>query len=214
MVDDFAFRVGNDENPAGWSDAPAPESITVRPGDGVEGSDRVTLTWADGAIVGQWLQVSVLPTENTGLAEADVFYFGNAVGEAGNSAEDAKVNATDMLLARNNPRSFIDPAEMDFAYDFNRDGKVNATDMLLARNNPTSFIDALKLIAVPEEIGELIPVPEDTDEQPIPPPADSGLDLAWLREVNASDDDTAGADGSATKRSPAAGVNAMEALAR
>ena len=41
---------------------------------------------------------------------------------------------------------------------------MNATDMLLARNNPTSFLDALKLITVPEESGQLIPLPENLGE--------------------------------------------------
>jgi predicted outer membrane repeat protein len=209
-VEDFRFRVGSDEDPSGWGEAPVPARITVRPGDGVDGSDRVTIVWPDGAIVGQWLQVAVLPTAVAGLAVPDVFYFGNAVGEAGNSAEDAKVNVTDMLLARNNPRSFLAPAEIDFAYDFNRDGRVNATDMLLARNNPTSFVDALKLISVPEDIGELIPVPEDLGEQPIPPPGGSAPDLAWLQEFDAS-----ASDRPAGQRTPwAAAMDAMAAITR
>ncbi|MBN2475302.1 MAG: aspartyl protease family protein [Pirellulales bacterium] len=149
--DDFLFRVGNDEDPAGWVLAPPPREIAVRPGMGLEGSDRVEVVWDDFAISKQWLQVSVLPTANTGLAQPDVFYFGNAVAEAGNSTLDAKVNATDMLLARNNPRTFLAPAPVDFAYDFNRDARVNATDMLLARNNPTHFLNALRLISVPSE---------------------------------------------------------------
>ena len=32
--------------------------MTVRRGAGVGGSDRVTLTWADGAIVDTWLRVA------------------------------------------------------------------------------------------------------------------------------------------------------------
>ncbi|MBN2474271.1 MAG: hypothetical protein JXB62_06670 [Pirellulales bacterium] len=146
---DFEFRVGNDDDPAGWADAPPPDSVTVRPGDGLGGSDRLTLIWPDYAIQKQWLQVTVLATANTGLDEPDVFYFGNAVAEAGNSTTDAKVNATDMLLARNNPRTFLNPAGIDFPYDYNRDARVNATDMLLARNNQTHFLNALKLISVP-----------------------------------------------------------------
>ncbi|MBN2474802.1 MAG: tandem-95 repeat protein [Pirellulales bacterium] len=148
-VADFAFRVGNDNDPSTWAIAPAPGEIAVRPGDGAAGSDRVTIVWPDHSIQKQWLQVTMLPTRNTGLVEADVFYFGNAVGEAGNSTGDARVNATDMLLARNNPRTFLDPAPIGFPYDFNRDARVNATDMLLARNNQTHFLSALRLISVP-----------------------------------------------------------------
>ncbi|MBN2474351.1 MAG: hypothetical protein JXB62_07070, partial [Pirellulales bacterium] len=57
---------------------------------------------------------------------------------------------TDMLLARNNPRTFLNPAAVDFPYDYNRDARVNATDMLLARNNQTHFLNALRLISVPD----------------------------------------------------------------
>ncbi|MCD6304270.1 MAG: lamin tail domain-containing protein, partial [Planctomycetes bacterium] len=54
---DFIFRAGNTQDPSTWQAAPAPQEITVRPGDGDGGSDRVTITWADGAIAKEWLQV-------------------------------------------------------------------------------------------------------------------------------------------------------------
>ncbi|MBN2474814.1 MAG: lamin tail domain-containing protein [Pirellulales bacterium] len=147
---DFQFRVGNTNDPSTWPPAPDPIGTWVRSGDGLGGSDRVTIVWDDFAITKQWLQVTVLATPDTGLCSADVFYFGNAVGDACNATGDARVNATDMLLARNNPRSFLNPAPIDFPYDFNRDARVNATDMLLARNNQTHFLNALNLIAPSE----------------------------------------------------------------
>jgi hypothetical protein len=143
---DFAFHVGNNDDPTTWTTAPAPSGISVRRGAGVDSSDRVTILWPDGAIQGQWLQVTVLATAATGLAASDVFYFGNAIGETGNSPSDARVDAVDVLMARNHPRTFVDPAPIDFPYDFNRDGRVNATDMLLARNNQTGLATALRLI--------------------------------------------------------------------
>ncbi|MBN2475232.1 MAG: lamin tail domain-containing protein [Pirellulales bacterium] len=146
----FRFRVGNDEDPSNWPAAAAPAEIAVRRGDGTGGSDRVTVVWEDLAIAKQWLQVTVLAGADTGLTADDVFYFGNAVGEAGNSVGDAKVNAIDMLLARNNPRSFLNPAPIDFHYDYNRDARVNAFDMLLARDNTTHFANALRLLTMPQ----------------------------------------------------------------
>ncbi|MBN2473963.1 MAG: VCBS repeat-containing protein, partial [Pirellulales bacterium] len=146
---DFRFRMGNNNDPDTWAEAPAPAEIVLREGAGTAGSDRLTLVWNDYAVSKQWLQVVVLPTATTGLSAADVFYFGNAVADGGNSTVDARVNATDMLLARNNPRTFINPAPLDFRYDYDRDARVNASDLLLARNNTTSFLTALRLITVP-----------------------------------------------------------------
>jgi len=146
---DFVFKVGNDGNPDAWQLAPFPSDLTLRSGDGVDGSDRVTIIWPSNAIQQQWLQVTVLATANTGLSENDVFYFGNAIGETGNAATDARVNAIDMLLARNNPHGLVDPASRDDAYDFNRDKRVDATDMLLARSHQTHLLSALKLITAP-----------------------------------------------------------------
>ena len=113
-VSDFQFRVGNDNRPYGgnlndpaddWPWAPAPASITVRAGAGLDGADRVTLIWADSAIRNCWLQVIVRATDRTGLAAKDVFYVGNAVGEAGNSTADAIVNATDEIGAKQPARA-------------------------------------------------------------------------------------------------------------
>ncbi len=148
-ADDFEFHVGNSNTPDTWAVAPMPSWITVRPGEGVDGSDRVTILWPDNAIAKQWLRVKVLATADTRLPETDIFYFGNAIGESGNSATDAKVNAIDMLGARSNQRNFLDPAPIDFRLDYDRDARVNVTDMLIARNHPTHFLNALRLIAVP-----------------------------------------------------------------
>jgi hypothetical protein len=79
-----------------------------------------------------------------------VFYFGNAVGETGNSVTDAMVKPTDEIGARNNPHTLGgNPAGIDDAYDFDRDKKVGPTDEIIARNNGTNSLTALKLITVP-----------------------------------------------------------------
>jgi len=83
---------------------------------------------------------------NLGLPGDDVFYFGSATAEAGDSPSNTRVTATDLLLARNNPRSFLNPAQITLNFDYNRDQRINATDVLLARNNQTNFLTALKLL--------------------------------------------------------------------
>ena len=144
---DFTFKVGNDDTPAGWSAAPAPTSVTVRPGAGTGGSDRVTIVWADNAIQNQWLQVTVKATAATGLAADDVFYFGNAVGDsgAGNTPEYALVSPADETAVRTNKTGFA-PTAVTNVYDFNRDRRVTASDELTARYLATTPATALRLI--------------------------------------------------------------------
>jgi len=168
-AEDFDFRIGNDDDPSGWTALTAEPAVTFRTGAGVDDSDRVTFVWPDGLIRNAWLEVTV-KGDNLGLAEDDVFYLGNAVAESGNSAGDARVSVADLLLARSNPRGFLLPAEIDSLYDYNRDARVDATDVLLARNNQTNFLDALKLIDPWGVDGEVLQSP------PL-------ADLAWLSEA-------------------------------
>ena len=140
---DFTFKVGNDSTTSGWSAGPAPASVAIRPGAGDSGSDRITITFADGAIVGKWLEV-------TYIAASDVFYFGNAPGETGNSVTDAEVTPTDEVYVRNNPATLaVSSASISHAGDFNRDKKVGPTDQIIGRNNGTNSSTALQLITVP-----------------------------------------------------------------
>jgi hypothetical protein len=134
--EDFQFKVGNDNNPygLGWSEVTAACTVSVRQDQGAGGSDRVTITWDNGAILNQWLQVTVLVTANTGLAEDDVFYFGNAVGESGDNPANAVVDLQDEIASRTHKTGFSSAAITSF-YDYNRDAKVNATDDLIARGN-------------------------------------------------------------------------------
>jgi len=158
---DFLIHVGNGDDPADFTPVSTPVTVDVREGAGVDASDRVTLTWPDNTIRNAWLQVTVL-ADGLGMAEDDVFYFGNAVGEAGDSTANTRVTTTDVLLARNHPRAFLNPAPILFGYDYNRDQRVNATDVLLARNNVTNFLTALTIL-------DLSGSEEETAAQPDPP---------------------------------------------
>lgn len=143
-VDDFTFCIGNSDTVSSWTAAAIPASITVSTGEGESGSDRIVIIWSDGVIVNKWLEVTVLANENTGLVSDDVFYFGNAIGETGNSALNASVNISDIALSRVNQTGFTQ-AGITNLYDFNRDKKVNVTDIGLVRGHQSGF-SPLRLI--------------------------------------------------------------------
>ena len=130
---DFGFRIGNDNNPSAWAAAPAPLSVTSRPGP--SGSTRVELVWADNAIQNQWLQVTVKADAVTALAAADVFYFGSLIGESTDSVSPATITQADETAARSDPHPFLNPAPITNLHDYNRDGRVDAADQIIARNN-------------------------------------------------------------------------------
>ena len=149
---DFTLKTGNSADPGGWSTYTGAVTVSVREGEGAGGSDRVTLIMPDGAIAKTWLQVTMQANATTGLAADDVFYFGNAIGETGNSAADAMVNGDDVHLTRDNQTGF-GSATVDNAYDFNRDGKVNVGDVVKARVNRTDAATPLALIDLADVIG-------------------------------------------------------------
>ena len=99
------------------------------PERGVGGSDRITLVWQDGAIVNQWLQVTMLANLYTGLTSADTFYFGNLAGDADGSGI---VDTADETACRTYKTLFT-AAGVTNAYDLNRDRKVNGADDIIAR---------------------------------------------------------------------------------
>jgi|GEM_PF-1630452 len=144
-VNDFVFRVGSNSSLGTWTAAPPPSLVTVRPGAGTGGSDRITITWADGAIANQWLEVTLLANQDSGLAAADTFYFGNRIGDTGLNTPPSVflTSAGDELAARANQA--IQQGVTNI-YDFNRDSVVSAGDQLLARNN-AGFLVRLNLAA-------------------------------------------------------------------
>jgi autotransporter-associated beta strand protein len=144
-IDDFAFAVGNDNNVGAWTDAPSPTFVNTYPGRGPGGSTQITLIWDDDAIANEWLRVTMF-AQTIGLAADDVFYFGNAIGETGDSASDAQVTSNDASRVNANQTG---SASVTNIYDINRDGAVNSTDVSIVNSNLTTAANALKLIAVP-----------------------------------------------------------------
>src|SRR5207253_7824998 len=146
---DFAFKVGNNNDPSSWSAAVPAPVVTVRRGAGIGGSDRVELIWSDNAIKNTWLQITVLADAATSLASRDVFYFGNQIGETGNDPSNTFVDAGDFVAVRDHPANFLNRAQPGNAFDFNHDSFVDGADLVITRDNPNNFLNAIKLIAPP-----------------------------------------------------------------
>jgi len=144
---DFEFLVGGvgrfDAGPQSWTDAPPDPQISVQWATTPDQPDRIKLIWPDGTIRNQWLMVRLKATATTGLAEDDVFLFGNAAGESGNSPQSTYVDGSDFAGARDH---FDSAALLDNHFDYNRDGRVDPADMELVRTNPTNFATCLKLL--------------------------------------------------------------------
>ncbi|MBI3839226.1 MAG: hypothetical protein HY288_15000, partial [Planctomycetia bacterium] len=150
ILSDFTFKVGNNNLPNLWAAAPNPTSVTVRPGAGASGSDRVELIWADGAIQQQWLEVTVLATADTSLAANDVFFFGSEIADTGasNTATVAKVSSLDVTGVQTHGASLKTNIPVTNIYDFNRDGLVNSFDVTDAQTHGTSNKTGLQLIDI------------------------------------------------------------------
>jgi hypothetical protein len=111
-----------------------PADLQVRAGEGAGGSDRVVVTFADGAMLNGWLQVTI--GTGFGLAAPDVCYWGSVAYDSGSAQSSyIPVNATDILDARDNPKLVPGSAAVDNFVDYNKDARVNATDILGARDN-------------------------------------------------------------------------------
>jgi hypothetical protein len=142
MVDIAGLRPGAVVTPSDFGFGDAPDaSVNVRPGAGTDGSDRVTLLWADedpslgnpDAVANGWLTVTVRAA-NLGLARPDVFSFGNLVGETGDGTGAAgwRVSALDLSAIK---RALNTDAPITSPADFNRDGRVNALDLAIVKRN-------------------------------------------------------------------------------
>jgi hypothetical protein len=93
------------------------------------------------------------------LPADDVFYFGNSIGDSGNSTTDANVNAADVLGARGHATA---TASMTNVWDYNRDKVVDALDVTIAQSNITAGAAVLKLITPPLAGGGAVAIHEFT----------------------------------------------------
>jgi hypothetical protein len=139
---DFEFRSGPDLSHL--SPGPSFVQVSVRRGAGALGSDRVTITWSDYdpnvlplvpvAVANGWLSATVEANANTGLAQPDVFSFGNLIGETGDGGGVVgwRVSALDLGRVK---RDLNAVAALTSPTDANRDGRVNALDLGILKRN-------------------------------------------------------------------------------
>ena len=105
---------------------------------------------------------------------ADVFYFGNLIGETGDAPTPARVSAADLGSVRSHLNAGV---PVTSAYDLNRDGLVNALDLAVARSN---LFHTLPPLPPPDVAGAaVIPLP-DTSPAAF---AAAGVEMegVWLR---------------------------------
>ena len=148
-AEDFVFATGNGSLDADFTEVSVEADVRALAGAGADGATRVVVTLPDGTAAGEWLRVTLRAGADTGLPFDDVFYFGNAPGETGNSTDDAAVNLLDLRAVLQNRRSTSDPAPIDNAYDFNRDRRVNLLDLRATLRGRTNSQSDLNLISPP-----------------------------------------------------------------
>jgi hypothetical protein len=136
---DFVFKVGNNNAPAGWANAPAPSAVSVIPNGGGAGIDRVEITWASGTIKNQWLEVQVLATANTGLAATDVHFWGNKIGDSASSSPATQFS-TDATDAAQVFGTIGTGKPITDLRDYNRSGAVDSTDAAIVFANIGSIV--------------------------------------------------------------------------
>lgn len=148
MDEDIWIAMDNTTTVTPWNwvnPAPAPASIEVFPGQGLDGSDRLVITWADNAIPNaKWVMVWLFAGDGSlGLPADDAFAFGNVIGDV---TGDGYASSQDFDQVVQNPTP-PNGAAIDNPRDFNRDRRVSSgdTDAILA--NPTNPGTRLKMIS-------------------------------------------------------------------
>ena len=122
------FRVRVTDASGAWVSGPTP-TVNVRPIQGADDTDRVTLTWAGGTIVNQWIEVTVLSAGDSGslgLTDNSVFYFGSAVGDADGDGQVASADFASL-------KSQLGLTGDNLTADFDRNGRVDLADFAVMR---------------------------------------------------------------------------------
>lgn len=137
-----AFNEG--DNPVtGWVDAPAPSSVSLLPGQGLGGSNRIALVWADNAIANRYVCVS-LTVGGTRIFEV---YVGHLLGETtGPSNNSFTVAFADITPIRSAVGSAVDSSSPT---DIDKNGTVSFADISAMRGNVGAQLTQITIPANP-----------------------------------------------------------------
>ncbi|MCC7084413.1 MAG: RHS repeat protein, partial [Pirellulales bacterium] len=127
-ADDFSFMTSPTDSPTNWSSYSPTITVTVRSGEGKDGSDRVEITGL--SVMNGWLKVMIDANSDTNLETDDVFYFGTQQGDANG---DGYVDGSDFIAWQTNFNT-ASGGTWDMG-DFNGDGSVDGSDFVIWQTN-------------------------------------------------------------------------------
>jgi hypothetical protein len=145
-INDFTFQISpggafNAEAnpPISWLAAPAPSSISVFQGDPA----RVLIEWPNGSITNRWLRVTIMATENTGLAEPTTYYLGHMLGETTGPADGTfTVSFADITAIRSSVGQAVPASNQT---DTDKNGTVSFADISAMRGNVGAQLTQISL---------------------------------------------------------------------
>jgi hypothetical protein len=80
---DLVVRTGNTDFPDTWAAGPAPTGMGVFANIDGAGTDRIFVTFANGALADTWVRLTLQANAHTGLPAAADYFFGSVPGETG-----------------------------------------------------------------------------------------------------------------------------------
>jgi hypothetical protein len=126
-----------------WVSAPPPSSVTLQPSEGLEGSDRVQILWADDVISNRYLYIKIMAA---GTTTAELF-LGHLLGEtSGPKANTFTVAFADITSIR---ESVGQTVGADFRQDIDKNGTVTFADISAMRANVGAQLPQITVPASP-----------------------------------------------------------------
>jgi hypothetical protein len=153
----------------------------------VDGSDRISIAWADGSILDAWVEVTLLAGDQTGLLADEVFTFASLVGDI---SGDGVVDVADLGVLAGNWGTDGAPGRVGGG-DLNGDGTIDVADLGILAGAWSALIEMpeapageMQALASIDPPALVAPTVESNDPSPAPP---AGGELAPTGEQPAID---------------------------